>query len=149
MDKNYTVTRKQILETARRYIGLPFVHQGRSKETGVDCVGLLVCILQELEYPYLTDAEAYRRIPSATLIRAKLLENFDEIAIADAREGDVFHMRLGGIKPRHTSILCFDDAYGDEPCIIHATKDGVHLDPKNRFPDHWYVTAFRFRGVID
>lgn len=144
----FTVTRQRIIEVARSYIGLPFVHQGRSKETGVDCVGLLVCMGTELEYPNLIDAEAYRRTPSANVIRAILGANCDEIPTHEAQEGDMYLMRLGGIKPRHASVLCHDPKYG-EPCIIHATKDGVRIEPKRRFPDHWFVSAFKARGVID
>lgn len=145
----FSITRKEVVHTARAYLGLPFVHQGRSKQTGVDCVGLLVCMGQDFGYPDLQDAEAYRRIPSANVIRSILSVNCDEIPMEEAREGDIYLMRLGGRKPRHASVLCFDQRYGDEPCIIHATKDGVRLEAKRRFPDHWYVAAFRIRGVKD
>ena len=42
MDKNRAAT----VELARTFLGVPFVHQGRSR-AGVDCLGLVICTLQE------------------------------------------------------------------------------------------------------
>jgi cell wall-associated NlpC family hydrolase len=145
----FKITRNEIIEIAKSYIGLPFVHQGRSKDTGVDCVGLLVCLGQEMGYPDLKDAEAYRRIPSANVIRSILGQNCDEISVEEAKEGDIYLMRLGGIKPRHAAILYYDDRYDGEPCLIHATKRGVRIEAKRAYPDHWFVGAYRVRGIIE
>ncbi len=38
----------ELLATARSYIGTRFHHQGRLKGKGIDCLGLLVCVAQEL-----------------------------------------------------------------------------------------------------
>jgi cell wall-associated NlpC family hydrolase len=38
----------RIVETARTYLGVPWVHCGKSKETGVDCAGLIWCVFQDL-----------------------------------------------------------------------------------------------------
>jgi hypothetical protein len=47
------ITSTQIFETARKYVGLPFRHQGRSRPCSysgtVDCAGLLVCVGEDLE----------------------------------------------------------------------------------------------------
>lgn len=142
-------TRKQIIENALSYVGLPFVHQGRSKETGVDCVGLLVCMGKELDYEHLIDAEAYRRIPSADVIRNILNANCDEIPLDEMKEGDIFLMRLGGRKPRHAAVLYYDPRYKGAPCLIHATVGGVRVEAKRRYDDTWFVAGFRVRGVID
>ena len=42
------VTSAQIVAAARSYKGLPFRHQGRSRLTGIDCVGLPLCVGDEL-----------------------------------------------------------------------------------------------------
>lgn len=143
------MNRKTVIETAKSYVGLPFVHQGRSKVTGVDCVGLLVCMGKEFEYPDLKDAEAYRRIPSATVIRDILNQNCDEIPLEEMREGDIYLMRMGGRKPRHAAILHYDPRYGGKPCLIHATREGVRIEAMSRFPITWFVAGFRIRGLED
>lgn len=130
-------------------LGLPFVHQGRSDETGVDCVGLLVVMGQKINYPNLVDAEAYRRTPSAQVIKEIIEMNCDEIPMAEAREGDIYLMRLGGIKPRHAAIIYHDERRPDEPMLLHASKQGVRLEPKRQYPDSWFVRAYRVRGLVE
>lgn len=149
----YKVTRQQVLEAAESMLGLPFVHQGRSDRTGVDCVGLLVCIARKLGYPEIVDIEGYRRIPKAETIRETLGVNLDEIPVEECGPGDIFLMRTGGIKARHAAILHSDvtDAVsGKQPMLLHAVQiGGVKLEPKSLFPDSWYVAGFRMKGLID
>ncbi len=148
----YELRREQILSAAEQLIGLPFVHQGRSAETGVDCVGLLVVVARLVGYPDIKDIEGYRRIPSSTVIKETLADNLDEIAVEDARVGDVFLMRQGGLLARHASIYYSDTLdidKGLEPSIIHAVKEGVRIEPISAYPKSWYVSAFRMRGLID
>ena len=47
------ITKTDIVSMAREYKGVPYRHQGRSTETGVDCAGLLALIAGRigLEYP--------------------------------------------------------------------------------------------------
>lgn len=130
-------------------LGLPFVHQGRCDKTGVDCVGLLVVMGQKIKYPKIVDAEAYRRTPSAQVIKEIIEMNCDEIPLDEAREGDIYLMRLGGIKPRHAAIIYKDERRPDEPMLLHASKHGVRLEPKRQYPDSWFVRAYRVRGLVD
>ena len=37
-----------VIDVARKYLGVRFRHQGRSKEEGLDCLGLLICISHDL-----------------------------------------------------------------------------------------------------
>ena len=148
----YTVTRQQIVTAAESMLGLPFVHQGRSAETGVDCVGLLVVMGRLIGYPEITDVEGYRRTPSAQVIREVLGQNCDEIPLEEVGVGDIWLMRMGGIKPRHAAIcrsLENDAKAGKEPMLIHAAKDGVKVEPLRNYPQSWFVAGFRVRGLQD
>jgi cell wall-associated NlpC family hydrolase len=136
-------TRRQIIETAEKFIGLPFVHQGRSEITGVDCVGLLVLIGRGIGYPEIHDVEGYRRIPRPDVIREVLAMNCDEIAVEDAGIGDFYFMRYGGRIPRHAAVVY------SETELLHASKTGVRIEPKMNFPDNWFVGAYRVKGLID
>ena len=149
MDKEFKVTRKQIIQAAESMLGLPFVHQGRCDKTGVDCVGLLVVMGQKIQYPKIVDAEAYRRIPSAEVIREIIELNCDEIPLEDAKEGDIYLMRLTGLKPRHAALIYHDERRPDEPMLLHATKKGVRIEPKSKYPESWFVRAYRVRGLVD
>ncbi len=51
------IERSQIVAAARDWLGVPYVHQGRTK-FGVDCIGLILCVRNQLE-PW----DALRRAP--------------------------------------------------------------------------------------
>lgn len=147
-----TYTRQQVADVARSMIGVRFRHQGRSRETGVDCVGMLAVMLTELGYPII-DVEGYRRTPAAEVIRATMLKNFDEIPVSEVGLGDIFIMRTGGVKPRHASVLIStetDYEKGIEPQIVHAlglgTKGVVTAEPL-RFWIRQCTYGFRLRGL--
>lgn len=147
MNTKFEVKRDEIVKAAATMLGLPFVHQGRDPEVGVDCVGLLVVMGRIIGYPDLVDAEAYRRTPSAFVIRDVLAKNCDEIPMEEVGVGDIYLMRTGGIKPRHTAIV-----YSDENgvrYIIHAARSGVKVERKDNYPDAWFVSGFRVRGLVE
>lgn len=115
----------------------------------VDCVGLLVVVGRKTGYGEIHDLQDYRRTPSASELRRLLEANMDEIPIEEARRGDVYLMRLDGIKPRHTSIRITD---GPDARILHAYGPGkagrVQIDTVRRWRQR-IVAAFRLRGVED
>lgn len=156
MSKNqiYKVTRKEIVDAAMSLLGVPFRHQGRDPETGIDCVGLLVVIGRMINFPKVWDVEAYRRVPSADTIRQTLLLNCDEIPVAEVQAGDIYLMRIGGIKPRHTAVKINDDfdlAKGIEPKLIHAAGLGVTgqvtIEPVAQWIQNC-VSGFRIKGLV-
>lgn len=51
---------------AKRYIGVPFRHQGRNPSVGIDCVGLLVLSARDCGYGSLSDYDgtSYDRNPA-------------------------------------------------------------------------------------
>lgn len=131
--------------------GTKFRHQGRSKETGVDCVGLLHVVLTSVNYPVIVDVDGYKKSPSASVIYDTLCQNFDEIPLDEVGLGDIYLMRIGGRKPKHASILVNDVRdvpKGIEPEIIHAYEaGGVVLDALVTWLPRC-VTAFRLKGLV-
>jgi cell wall-associated NlpC family hydrolase len=67
------ITRGDIVAVARSYVGTPFHHQGRVKGVGVDCVGVIVCVLRELGVPH-EDVTVYARCGESAL----MLGQFDK-----------------------------------------------------------------------
>ena len=151
----YSVTRQQIVDAALSMRGLRFRHQGRDRN-GIDCVGLLYLVLTEVGYPNIIDYEGYRKSPPASLVYDILCRNFDEIAVSDAKPGDIFLMRLpGSMKPKHASIYVSDvtdPQAGRVPAILHTyamgAKGGVVIDNLSTWRQR-IVTAFRLKGVTD
>lgn len=143
----YSVTRKQITDAALSMQNVKFRHQGRSVETGADCIGYLKLIALKIKYPHVTDTLYYKRQPNAEELKRYLLLNLDEIPLADAGEGDIFLMRMDAGEPRHVSLKL------DENRIIHslgtAQKGGVMISKIRDYAASQYVAAFRIRGLID
>lgn len=156
----YQVTRQQIVDAAMKLHGVHFRHQGRLRDgidgaDGVDCVGMLVAIGREINFPKIFDVEGYRRTPSADTIRTTLRLNCDEIPIGEVRRGDIYLMRMGGRKPRHVGVRISDEtdlARGLEPQLIHAFGMGgggrvVIESVRSRSMD--FAAGFRVRGLTD
>ncbi len=105
------VSRNQIVEQARSYLGVPFVHQGRSRR-GLDCVGLVIRVAKDFELSNYQEI-AYDRRPDGRLIsvlREHLVRKFPSDAFLP---GDVVAFRLPKY-PCHVAI------YSGNGRIIHA-----------------------------
>lgn len=105
-----------LVETARKYLNIPFHHQGRN-EFGLDCAGLLIKSLHDINYTEF-DTKDYGRIPMAdkmlTIMRTYLYEK----SILDGiDEGDIVLMRFEH-DPQHVGIITIlpDNRQG----IIHS-----------------------------
>ena len=123
-----TLTREQILAKAREYIGTPFRHQARLKGVGVDCGGLVICVVRDLRgktYDY----TQYSR-QSGQWLLDHMRAGYREIPVADAVAGDVmvFWIRHRHI-PAHMGLLT-------ETGIIHA-HDGVKKVAENPLDRFW------------
>lgn len=105
--------RTDIVFEARKWVGVPYRHQGRSR-TGVDCIGLAVVVVRELglmDY----DIDGYSRVPSGRMMTRLMAERLQTIDLADAQPGDLLHMAFTG-QPQHVAIVSSDNPAR----IIHA-----------------------------
>lgn len=95
-----------VVEKAREYLGTPFVHQGRLKGVGVDCVGLLTGVARELGISQ-RDDRTYARQPDGEKLLRVLREEMDEVPLEEARPGDVavFWISRRTRRPQHIAIL--------------------------------------------
>lgn len=105
------VTRADIVDEARSWLGTPYRHQGRLKGVSVDCAGLLVCVARALGLPAL-DMTGYARRPDGTL-RDFVHGQTDPVAPGAQQAGDIviFHWNND---PVHLGILTSPSS------IIHA-----------------------------
>lgn len=91
-----------VVDVARSWVGTPFLHQGRSR-AGVDCVGLLVVVAQDLGLP-IHDFTRYGRVPHPRRMGEELARQMDRISIGQAGPGDVFWLAWRDV-PQHLAIL--------------------------------------------
>lgn len=117
-----------IVNAARGWIGTRFHHQGRCKKSssgrgGVDCIGLIVGVAEELgimsggkmlhEY----DRTDYASIPNGNELYSVLQKHFIEIPVDKIAPGDILLFRFAK-NPQHVGIV------GNHPSgalsIIHS-----------------------------
>jgi cell wall-associated NlpC family hydrolase len=114
------ITREQIVEAARSYIGVPYVAGGQSRETGLNCAGLIVCVAHDLG---LTDVEFpgksnfTKEDPLDELFGAHLdkLDDWKE-----AQAGDVLSVAYES-DPHHCGFVSKVNQFG--VYFIHATRN--------------------------
>lgn len=103
-----------IVESARKYLGVPFRHQGRNI-LGLDCAGLVVIALLDIGVQ-VKDVYGYSVNPHKGRLETAILENpaISEIAITDAIEGDILLIKFH-TEPQHVAIKT-------DIGIIHSTS---------------------------
>lgn len=90
----------RVLAAARGWLGVRFLHNGRAKSQGVDCLGLIVCVLREVGAPCPDgDGESYAadwylHTPEERYLGG-LLAHGVPVALAALRPGDVPYFRAG------------------------------------------------------
>lgn len=147
------VTRAQIVEAARKYGGVPFRHQGRSKHS-MDCAGLLVCVGWDLGVESWDPEKhtGYDRIPDGHTVNEIMSAIMDKLPINGGTlvPGHVVQIAyLDGNKQKvtHMGILTDLDGLG----LIHAYFPAGKV-VEHRMDDEWMdrVTGvFRIRGTVD
>jgi hypothetical protein len=150
-----TFTRQQIVEAARSFIGVDYLHQGRNPETGLDCVGLGTAIAEKIGYSEIIDLEGYKKLPESGTVIQYLRMNLDEIPLAEVGIGDVYCMKIGTQLPCHFAVKVSDETNlekGIQPTMIHAlsTKSiKCVIEQPVRLWRSSLILGFRFRGLID
>jgi len=116
-----------VVEAARRYLGTPFHHQGRLGGVGLDCIGLLVAVAQDVGVP-LADRIDYSRYPDGQTLIAECEKNLN-------REEEILPGRIGifyfkeNYYPQHVGIFT---PYG----MIH-TYTRVRKVVEHVFDSYW------------
>lgn len=105
-------TKEDIVTQARSWLGTRWVHQGRTR-TGIDCVGLVVCTLTELEIP-VDDRTDYRRSPKPDEFLGLIRRQTSPVSIPEPGDMAVFRQDMF---PCHVGIFAMKN---DTMTIIHA-----------------------------
>jgi cell wall-associated NlpC family hydrolase len=142
MSANLSVIRHQIIDSSRSIIGTPYVHQGRVKGVGVDCIGTVLIVARELN---LTNFEIsnYGR-------RSEGVEMYQEFVnqcgrpVDNPLPGDIVMFAQNDW--RHCGILAYK---GEDLTLIH-THRVVKKCVEHNLDDYWrslMVAAFRFPSI--
>lgn len=129
---------------ARKYLGIPFRHRGRSVRA-LDCIGLLVMAFRDCGHEVGNDRQHYGREPHADGLREGLIAEFGQPA-SDMQVGDVALIAYNTEVPHHVAIVG-DYIYGGFS-LIHA--DGmVGKVVEHRLDPMWQrmiIETYRMNG---
>lgn len=136
------IKRADIITAARSYIGTPFVHQGRNRATGLDCIGLIWNVARDVGYDYQM-VNNYSSSPNGARVRA----GADNALLTPERQGynklmpgDVFLVwvsRPG--EPQHFGVVGTMSGY---LTAIHAFQK-VGRVVEHRLVDFWQDRYFK------
>jgi NlpC/P60 family putative phage cell wall peptidase len=135
-------TNLDIVREARSYIGSPYHHQGRSKQFGVDCLGVVVGISKTFEL-FDHDFPGYSHYMNDTLLESELGKCLTRIDLDVCQPGDVvtFWISKPGVA-RHVGIL--------SPAGIVHTYANIKRVTEHRLGDSWLKRingVFRFPNI--
>lgn len=123
-----------LVEAARGYRGTPFVHQGRVRGIGVDCVGLIAGAARDAGLPVSPVPANYGRMPDGQLER-ELEARCERVHYLEEMEvGDILLFRVYSLRPRHVALVtCLDPL-----TMIHA-YEGAETVAEHTL-DMWWFT---------
>lgn len=130
------MTPDDFVAAARKRIGLPFVHQGRT-EFGVDCVGLVVKSAEEIGVDTSGDKTNYSRLPHGVLL--PVLDDIMFRVDGDWQVGDILVMKFLN-EPTHVGIWTGEN-------IIHSYST-LGKVVEHRMDDKWkrrVVAVYRLK----
>lgn len=111
-------TREDLIKRAREYVGVPYRHQGRSADIGVDCIGLPICAFHKDHGLGDYDTTEYTRRPNAqTFKQGAINAGYLPIPLNDAKTADLLHMAMPRW-PVHCGVLDIDET--GKKWVIHA-----------------------------
>lgn len=139
------MTGEDVVREAKALLGVPYRHQGRDPETGIDCVGLPVIIVRRLGGA-VEDYTAYQMEPDGRTLLDYVRRNCDPV-FNDMRLGDllVFYFRRRRELPQHVGIV----VQLDPPMFLH-THSGTGKVIEVDFDERWQRrlhSIHRLKGV--
>lgn len=147
------ITGADVERHARSFVGTPFLHQGRRKGHGVDCVGLVLCVAEDLG---LVDRDGrkflradyydYGMQPAGRFVHDECAKRLIVKPQSDLTAGDVLSLRVPHL-PTHTAIVALR---GEALYIIHA-YNGAGSVVEHILSEPWrrrIIGSFTFPGVV-
>lgn len=139
LSNTQTILRVDLVEAARSYLGVRWMHQGRSP-LGVDCVGLLICAGGDVGLS-IPDMKGYRRTPQPDVFVRHILDNSNEQSGPLIGNFGIFR---DGTQPCHVGI--FGEQYG-QPSLIHSFA-GTGKVMEEPFDPYWQQRCVAYRSMI-
>ena len=133
------MTRDDIITSALTYVGTPYHSEGRVKGIGLDCVGLIIGVSQDvIKEP--KDLVKYLRRPAGAFMVRSLRRQCFEVQCPQPGDIVVFWMDKIRKHPQHIGIKTYDG-------LVHCSPTKVVHHTWAQFWDERLVASFEFPGV--
>ena len=149
-----SISRREIVDCARSFVGTPFVDKGRGKGRGIDCVGLPLMIGGELG---LVDTggqpingqtyKAYAAQPVTGVVRELCSKHLVRKALEERKPGDIVLMRFMGTPTCHVGIYAGE--VDGVSYLIHAYATAGKC-VEQPIDDRWWrfiVAIYSYPGI--
>lgn len=147
-------TRESIIKEAQSFLGTPFRFRGRSKGSGVDCVGLFIGVGVTLGLSWAGDKDDYKVVPGE--VTCELLEFLKDNGFKqteEEKEGNLVLFKYHKARfPCHSAILGVKAEtmihamnYRDKGGKLHQVREHIFSEPwTKRVHSIW-----EYPGVVD
>lgn len=136
-----SVTRADIVATARLWIDTPWHHMGRTPHLALDCAGLLIALARHLRLVHRDfDVAAYERVPDGKAMLAICNAYMRRIKVDQAQAGDAVCL-ITDRHPQHLGVLA-EYRHGGM-ALIHAANNARPA----RVIEHRFVHGMGMRLV--
>jgi hypothetical protein len=144
------ITRQQIVDEARSWIGTPFHHQAYRKGVGSDCIGMIAGVGLHFNLPGMVEwdrrssSHNYAEQPDPRYLLSVCDEFLDRVPKAAIELADILLLRFE-TDPMHFSLVTKRD-----PLYVIHSLSRLGRVAEHRIDDAWggrVMRAYRLRGV--
>ena len=153
----------EVVVEARTWLGTPFRHQGRIKNVGVDCLGLLVGVAAELNLKSKTgepltalDELGYGHFPDSDYLQKQLAETMEVIEKPIVGsiglfciDGRAQHLGIFGTKLNQESGIKNQEVFSHDSCFMF--QDSMTLihayAPMRKVVEHGFTDEWKARLI--
>ena len=135
-----------IIEEARTYLGVPWVHQGRNRR-GVDCVGFILLALNKFGIS-ITEIKGYSRKPDGFKLK-EVMDNQENLFpvnnVRELKKGDIILLKIRK-HPQHVALLTESKTSPINLGMIHSYNGGLQKVIEHDFAEYWqsrFISGYR------
>jgi cell wall-associated NlpC family hydrolase len=128
-----------LIDAARSFVGVPFLHQGRTRN-GLDCIGLVIAALTKVGVVFYEEPPTYARLPHGDSLLAPLRGYCTEVTKIEPGLVGAIRFRR---EVTHVGLITGQT-------IIHA-YEGARRAVEHSYDQRWQkltVCLWRLPGVV-